>query len=169
MMKRQPDENGRYPLSSREYEALRTLFGAINALNTDALNDRLELVDFSHEDLSVARRLMQGVSTGLLGTVPLNKLLVIKKELRDTVCELRIRPVTGDKQTDCVYVDQNALARLADRAIQMDCLLCEKSAQEGRRCPLFRDLNACFPYELDHPGDATCPFAGVSSVKMEDK
>ena len=167
-MMKQPDEHGRYPLSSKEYESLRTLFGAINALNMTGLQDRLELVEFAHEDLSVAKRLMQGVSAGLLGTVPLNKLLIIQKELRDTVCELRIRPIAQDKKTGCVYVDQSAIARLADRAIQMDCVMCEKTAKEAKKCQLFRDLNACFPYDLDKPDDVLCPFAGVSTVRMED-
>lgn len=169
-MKRQPDENGRYPLSTREYEALRTLFGGMNALNTDALHDRLELIgDHAEEDIRTAVGMMRDVCDRLMGTIPVNKLAIIRRELRDTICELRIRPVVADKRNGCVYIDQEAVARLANRAIHMDCMLCEKTIKEGKKCPLYRDLNACFPYELDEPGDTHCPFAGVSWVKMEEK
>ena len=168
-MRYEADEDGRYPLSSREYEALRTLFGAVNALDTENLKNRCKLIKNGWRNLRLAQTLLKRLMEQILTTVPLKKLVSIQKELRYTVCEIKIRPPVEDKNCGTVYVKQEAMVRLADRAINMDCCVCEKSAKECKRCQLFQDLNACFPYELWEPEDTLCPFAGVTSLRLEEK
>lgn len=164
----QPDSDGRYPLSGREYGALKTMFGAVNALDTEELDSRCKLQPNSLRDIHAAKALLQKSLFNLLDTVPLKKLGAIRKELQNTYCILKTKPVGGGASDHTVYVDQKALIRLMERAISMDCFLCEKSVKEGRKCPLYRDLSACFPYNLDDSGDVLCPFAGVSSLQLEE-
>ena len=164
----QPDSQGRYPLSGREYGALKTIFGAINALDTDALDTRCKLTDTAYSDIHTAHELLRKAMDAILETIPVKKLAVIRRELKTTYCILKTNPVAGNPQDHMVYVDQPALIRLMERAIHMDCCLCEKSARECRRCQLYKDLNSCFPFELTQPEDALCPFAGMSDLVSED-
>ena len=55
MMHQRPDEDGRYPLSMKEYTALRTLFGAVNALDSDTLKERCKLFPGGWRDLPCAK------------------------------------------------------------------------------------------------------------------
>lgn len=165
MMRHQPDENGRYPLSMQEYTALRTLFGAVNALDSDTLKDRCRLFPGGWRDLRCAQALSRKVMENLLCTVPAKKLLSMRRELTHTICEVKIKPPASSTQ-DTVMISRKALVDLINRAVYMDCLLCEKTAKECKRCTLYQAINACFPYELLDPQDELCPFAGVS--KLED-
>lgn len=168
MMRHAADADGRYPLSTREYEALRTLFGAVNAMALDMLKDRCDLNPGDWEKLQEARDSAQQVLNNILRTIPLKKLMSISTELRNTICELRIKPPVS-ASNGSIYIDQAAMVRMAERAIAMDCVICEKTREEGKRCPLYRDINDCFPYELMEPDDALCPFAGISRLRLEDK
>lgn len=161
---REPDADGKYPLTMREYDALRTVFGALNALDSETLKDRLKTTKYGWRDMRVSLAFMKKVLDKILMTIPPHKLLTLKEELNHTYCEVRIRGGGSATHPDCVYVSQKAIVAMIDRAIQLECLLCEKTAKEGKRCPLYRNIQALFPYELDEPTDTCCPFAGVSHI-----
>jgi len=165
-MRYQPDADGRYPLSMQEYTALRTLFGAVNALDSDTLKDRCKLFPGGWRDLRCAYTLCKKVMENLLFTVPAKKLVSMRRELTHTICEVKIKPPTSSTE-DTVMVSRRALIDLINRAIYMDCMFCEKNAKECKRCQLYKDMNACFPYELLDPQDTLCPFAGVSKLEEE--
>ena len=65
-MRGRADEDGRYPLSTREYEALRTVFGAVNALDTETLRDRCGLFRYGWRNMRLAASLLRKVMEGLL-------------------------------------------------------------------------------------------------------
>ena len=164
-MLHQPDKDGRYPLSGKEYEALRTLFGAVNALSLDAMKDRLEILG-CWEEYENTHKVMRRIMEKLLTTIPQKKLQSIHRDLAHTICEIKVRPPVGDAKHE-VTIDQAILIRLMERAIAMDCFCCQKTAKEGLRCQLYKDLNACFPYELTDPGEAVCPFSEQSILTMD--
>lgn len=118
--------------------------------------------------MRLAYTLMQKLMKNLLTTIPYKKLSAIKIELQHTICKLEIKPVVGSANTGCVYINQAALVRIAEKAISTECFLCDKSAKECKRCQLYKDLNACFPYELCEPTDVKCPFAGISELQLEE-
>lgn len=161
---RQPDADGKYPLTMREYDALRTVFGALNALDSDTLKERLKTTKYGWRDIRLCLAVMRKVLDKLLLTIPPLKLLTLQEELKHTYCEVRIRGGGTPSHPDCVYVSQKAIVAMIDRAIQLECLLCDKSVKDGKRCPLYKNIQALFPYELDEPTDTKCPFAGVSHV-----
>ena len=166
MMHQRPDEDGRYPLSMKEYTALRTLFGAVNALDSDTLKERCKLFPGGWRDLRCAYTLCQRLMEKLLCTIPAKKLLSMRRELTHTICEVKIRPLSSS-ESDSVMLDRKALIDLINRAIYMDCMLCQKTVKECKHCPLFKTIDACFPYDLIDPKDELCPFAGVSRLEEE--
>lgn len=164
---RPADSDGKYPLTTREYDALRTVFGALNALDSETLKERLQTTKSGWRDMRLCAVTMHKVLMSLLDTIPADKLLTLRDELNQTVCEVRLRTASQNTR-DSVFVSHRAMISLIDRAIQMECMLCEKSVKKGKRCPLYKDICACFPYELDTPTDTRCPFAGVSHLKYTE-
>ena len=161
------DEDGFYPLSVREYAALRQMFGFVNVMDEDALKERLKTIPSGWRDMRMMAAVSKHLVHELLTTVPIKKRLSIQSELRNTVCEIKFKPPSS-KMEDCVVISRKALVRLMERAIDMDCLFCDKSLNECKRCTLYKDLNACFPYELAEPTDNKCLFAGVSGLEAEE-
>lgn len=169
MMMRKPDEQGRYPLSTDEYQALRTLFGCVNALDDDhkTLKARCELIQGGWRDMRLLTSLSKKLMENLLTTVPSKKLLQISRELHRTICEVKIKPPIGMKSSDsCVYVNEDALLRIISRAMSMNCYLCDKTQKDAKRtCSLYKDIQSLFPYEFDDFDE--CPLAGASELKKE--
>jgi len=168
-MIRNPDQDGRYPLSMREYEALRTIFGCVNALDDDheTLKARCRLFKGGWRDLRMLAAVSKRLMEKLLCTIPAKKLLVIRRELSNTICEVKLKPIASPRHDDCVYVSQEALLRVCNRAMQDNCYLCDRSHKEAKRgCELYKDIQACFPYQFDDSSD--CPFSGMSGMEVKD-
>ena len=102
----------------------------------------------------------------LLKSVPAKKLLSMQRELQYTICEIKLKPPTKETGRDYIYIPRKEFISLLQRAIQMDCLLCDKSIKEAKKCGLYRNIDACFPYMLDEPTDTHCPFVGVSKLEV---
>lgn len=165
-----PDQDGRYPLSMREYDALRTLYAATAGFRADPLKERCEkLIPGAWERLVALYEEGNWLNSQILNTVPGKKLLALKRELQYTECRVEVKRPSGDGAKDSVYVSRDAFRGLIDRAIQLECLLCDKKISESKHCPLYQSINACFPYELDEPTDQHCPFAGVSKLEVSDE
>jgi len=165
-MRTKADADGRYPLSSREYVALCCLMGTLHALtqNKEELKDRLHLFNGGWRDIQLAASALDRTFNRLLETIPLKKLLSIRREMRYMVCETKLNPAAKNPAGDEIFITNDVLRGLVNRAIAMDCTFCEKSASECRRCELFKDVEACYPYELTKPGSALCPLAGATKL-----
>lgn len=168
-MLRNPDEQGRYPLSMREYEAIRMMFAAVSALDCDTLHERSDLIPGLWDDIKKTRDDMMTATEKLLGTVPAKKLTAMQHELKHTVCKIEIRPPSKEAGRDYLYIPRVAFVELLQRAIQLDCMLCDKTIQECKKCKLYKNIDACFPYLLDEPTDKLCPFAGVSRLEVRPR
>ena len=165
-MLRNPDESGRYPLNMREYEAIRMIFAAVTALDCDALRDRCDLTPGLWESLNKSKNEIFRVAEELLKSVPAKKLVSMQRELHYTVCEIKLKPPTKEAGRDFIYIPRKDFISLLQRAIQMDCLLCDKNIKEAKKCELYKNIDACFPYMLDEPTDTHCPFVGVSKLEV---
>lgn len=166
MIQKDTSPNGRYQLSSREYAALRTVFGAVNAYSTcgGELKNRASLFSGGWRDMRMLEERSKTLLEKLMKTIPQNQLYTLSRELRQTICEVKVKPVSMPKDSGLILVSQDALLRLVDRAVQMDCMFCEKNCKEGRKCQLYQDVQACFPYEFSPSKDDKCPLAGVTGV-----
>ena len=161
------DETGRYPVSMREYEDIRFLFGMSAALDQmEDLKPRLGLIKNGWRDIRMMAATVSRLIEALLKTVPLKKLLAMQSELKRTVCNVSVKGPAGRVDDDLTVVPFDALLHVMDRAIQMDCTFCSKSAKEGKKCKLHKAIETCLQYEMaknkDNP-DA-CPLAGSAAL-----
>ena len=162
-----PDEDGRYPLNAREYEALRQLFAFDNALDRmEALHDRLKLIKTGNRDIAMMGKVNHKLLEELLRTIPTKKLKAMRDEMKRSIVELRLKGSVTVTADDLLVAPVDAVVKIMDRAIQMDCTFCAKSAIEGRKCDLYRALMECLPYEMAKRADGACPLSG--SACLED-
>lgn len=162
-MWKQPDEKGRYPMSNAEYQALRALFGAKNALEQTSkdIERRMRLIPGGWRDFRMLVAVLDKLLMGVLRTVPQKKLLAIRAELSRTICEVHMQGVTRPKDDDLLtVVPQGALERVIGEAVHFRCFGCERS--DYKRCELFKAIDALYHY--DFPKTKICPFADMTDL-----
>lgn len=156
----------RFPLSGREYYALRELFGVVSTFNNCAgeLDKRVRSIPGAYRDYRMIQSVVEKLVRKLLTTVPKNKLVQISKELKYTRIVVEVKPEITPSRDDgnlLTYVPQRALERIMEKVVGYECFCCEKAGKDARRCQLRRDIEATYHY--DYPDDGKeCPFAGMT-------
>ena len=151
------------PLSNREYYALLELFGIENSFRrcSGELNKRAQMVPDGVDRMRLILKLADGLIQDFVGTIPPNKLIAIRKELENVVCEVKVRyDFAKTDNREFVYIPAEAVDRLANRVINMECLVCDKNAKQAKKCKVFQDLGDCYPWEIKPKDEACCPWAG---------
>lgn len=160
------DKDGRFPLSGREYYALRELFAAVDGFARSAkdLEKRVRTIPGGYRDLQMLRAVSAKLMGNILGTVPQKKLAQIRRELENSEMLIRVKPVNpkkGEYEDNLTYVPQQALERICRKAIELECFCCEKKGREAKKCKLRNDIQET--YMFDYPdGGKECPFSGAT-------
>ena len=152
--------DNRFPLSGREYHALRALFGNVSAFAScaDELTKRTKAVPGAYRDMKCIMALSDKLLDSVLSTVPAKKLGMIRRDLKNVKVEVKVgRDFTGQKPDGYCYVPETPLTRLMDSVMSNECLLCDKQGAEAKKCQFRKDLDALMPWDLPVKGDA-CPF-----------
>lgn len=157
---RQKDANGRIPLSSREYSAIRAIYGAVNSLAEyhQELERRCKGYKNGWRDLRCLVWLSEKVMRDILMTVPLKKLMQMNKDLDNTICITKVRGVVGEKVDGFMYIKEDDLLNICQCAIDMNCFGCDKTQKEAKKnCKLYKAIQSTVCFELDEC--ESCPFA----------
>lgn len=166
-MWKKPDEDGRYPLSYNEYQALRAIFGANNALEQThkQLEQRVRLIPGGWRDLKLIMSVLDKLMGAVLRTIPQKKLVQIRAELSRTVCEIKLQSVTGGLSDDklLTVVPQGALETVVNESMSMKCFCCERC--DYKRCELFKAIDSLYNY--DFPKTKTCPLSDMTEIPEE--
>lgn len=169
-MLREPDADGRYPLSGREYEALQMIMAAATCLEmTGELLPRLKkAVPYGYRDYMMIKKRLLQLTDDILLTIPLKKLVAIREELKFLKVKTFYGGVAlGKQDSGLMFVSADAEIKLMDKVIGMECLLCEKKGKEVKHCPVREILNTLMPYEADPAEDGkdgSCQMAGRTSI-----
>lgn len=164
------DDDGRYPLSSSEYTAIRHVIAAVDACSKhyDTLSERLRLVKWGARDYKLVHAKAYKLFEKLLETIPFKKLKVMRAELDASVCEVRVNAASVNRELGYTVLDVDDLRDLANLAVESRCFLCYKSAVEGRKCPVYKAICACLPYKPDGVSSkGACPLAGSAELRDE--
>ncbi len=161
-----PDADGRYPLSEREYYALRELFGIVNTFSEKAgeLEPRAKLQPGVWRDLRMIQSVAAKAMAALLRTVPARKLIQINRELANTQVLVNVNRSICEKpdQNDdnLTYVSQRALERITQIAVNSECLFCEKQGADARHCQLRKDIESTYMFDTGS-SKTECQYAGM--------
>ncbi len=163
-----PQEGERTNLSGREYYALRALMGIVSTFaNEDkVLEKRLRSIDMGWCDIKMIEAKVDRLRDKILATIPPKKLAQIRQEIGHTRVEVNVtHDYTGQHRAMFTYVPNDALEWLENQVIDMNCMMCEKTAKESKRCPVRRNIEALYMY--DFPEHIGCPIAHMSIEKAK--
>lgn len=109
--------------------------------------------------LRQANGLIKSAVNDLLDTLPDKALERLAVNLRSVQAYVKIKDsVTGHNDYEgYFYVPGLPLSRLCRRISTIECLMCEKSAAEQKRCKVRQDLHDLLPWE-DDTLKGTCPY-----------
>lgn len=166
------DEDGRIPLTGREYNALRCVIVAWNELDacSEALHERLNTIPHGWRDMRLAQSLITKLKNELYETIPYRKLRGIQTEIHNSRIVLTVKGADRRIQDGVTYIDQESFVRIINRCIAMDCWCCEKRGKDVKRCEILRLVTDILHYESD-PGECPkdgCELQGVSYITLEE-
>lgn len=160
-------------LTPSEYYALQDYFGVVSILSTHLkhLEKRAKSIPGVWRDLRMMQTVSDRVLKKILPTIPAKKLALIHKNLKHTKISVKVDwDVTGKKDPTFVYVPEDELYRMVARVVNYECLFCEKSRADMRRCEIRKDFEALYPYDVTGDKD-TCPLvnANIPASKLQRK
>lgn len=153
-------------MNREEYISIRRLFGAFSTYVQyyEQMKKRAQMGPrWLWRDLRMLAVVWQRVLHGLCQTMPEDKLKTLHSELDHIQIEVYVKnPVTGGKRHDGnLYVPEDAMCRLIDKAMSMECFGCTKCGADVKKCPLRKDINALYPYEIPRRKDGYCEMADL--------
>ena len=171
-MLREPDADGRYPLSGREYEALQMIMAALSCLaKVDELIPRIkEAVPYGYRDYKMIMKRLESLEEAIMMTIPIKKLIMIREELKFIRLKTFYGGILGKQDGGMAFVSADALLDLLDRMVGMECLLCEKKGKAVKHCPVRKIMTELMPYDVDPRADkpdGTCQNAGMTHLEKE--
>lgn len=168
-MLREPDKDGKVPLKSYEWIGLKCIWAAQSVLECD--NDKLEerlkaMVPNGWRDLRMITLRLRKILDQLVDTIPTNKLYSIKSEMLNTEMRILSRGPSNGVQ-NIVHLSTTEMKDLINLLINRECMLCDKTADQGKRCPIFKAITNCMHYELDESTSGSCQLCGIEKVDFQ--
>lgn len=159
------DEEGKLPLSNKEYASLQMVIASLDSLDQESsrLERRAKLAGKgTWRDLRMLTAVAAKVFTRLMDTVPKKKRKLIQEEIRRTEIIVNVRPPHGLPQSKGVQytaVPVESLEWLIDRVLKWECLVCEKEGKEQKNCPFRQRLETMYTFDIADIKKGECPFA----------
>lgn len=168
-----PDkEIPRVPMTYEEYTAYQKLCALVGTIGTltEKLEKRLKTVPGGWRDARMLDAVTSSLVTRLCSTIPTAKLFAIRREIDHTEVFIRTKPdYTAKKDDNITYVSEDALDRLVQRVMDMECYLCGKNHAESKQCPIRKDIEAVYHFGMKVKKDGTCPLAGLTYVREKEE
>lgn len=162
----------RIKLRGKEYAALQTLFALNSAYQIAAgdLEARAKMTPGTWRDMKLIASKIESVQNAILQTVPAEKLVAIRKELAMVHVYTRIeapgiRTIPKERLS---VVPTPALNELLNYLVNAECLTCDKSAAESRKCPWRKIVEDALPHEVGGEEGEHCKYSDmVLGLDME--
>lgn len=164
-----PQEIERFvePVSGKEYAAMQSLFAMISTLQVaePVLEKRMRrLRGGVWRDWRMLQTKADRIMRALLSSVPANKLMQINRNFSMTRVYIKTEApgIKTMDDTSYVYVPARALDWVLNEMISANCILCDKTEVEGRKCPHRQALEECLPHQVNVArGSEKCKFGDL--------
>lgn len=151
------------------YLELCALVGTIGNLNKK-LEKRLRQIPGAWGTARLLDAASAGLVTRLCDTIPIEKLLAIRKEIDHTQVYIRTKPDYCQKSLDNVtWVQERALDQLVQRLMNLECYLCMKNHQESKRCEVRKAIEDVYHFDVAVKKTEGCPLAGLTFIRDEEE
>ena len=162
-------------LSGREYSAILSLFSAVSHYTElyPMLRKRAEMVPGTTELMEQVSEGTSEVIDRILGTVPPEKLRQLQADIKHVKLYIKVEPpgcVPTIDMTSYSYVPTKALNALLAHVMENECLVCDKTPEEARKCEYRRLIEKTLVHEVDAVDTEHCKYSDmVVGVEREDK
>lgn len=151
------------------YQELCALVGTIGHLSKK-LEKRLKAVPGGWRDARMLDAVSASLITRLCDTIPIEKLLAIRREIDHTQVYIRTKPDYCQRSLDNItYVREDALDDLVQHVMNLDCYLCEKNHAQSKQCPLRKTIENLYHFDINVKKTEGCPLAGLTYVRNEEE
>lgn len=174
MLKKRAEDAAKKDMNYAEYNALRYLAAVISAL--PIVQEKMQTRCRKGGKrvwgmLRSATGLLCKVFDAIVRTVPSTKLPQLKVELHKTHFDVTTGPSEKEHTEEENYVcmrESTALA-ICKKAMEIDCVMCEKSWEESLRCPLRKLINESLMFNPPKPSTDNCIYSQGDLRAVEGK
>lgn len=158
------DQDGKLPLSNKEYASFLMLVGFADTLDqeVDRLEKRAKLAGKTvWRDLKMLKSVSHNVAQALYDTIPAKKQLLVAEELKRAVAGVVIKPPANlpvHQPTNYTTIPTKSLEWLIDQILQWECLCCTREGKDQKKCPFRERLETMYAFEIPDVKKGECPF-----------
>ena len=152
------------PLSGKEYAALQTMFATVSTLSVlmPVLEKRARMVPGLWRDLRLIQAKVDTAMEGILRTVPAEKLRHIRADISNVQLYIKVEPPGLRRKVDGFsYTPTPVLNELLSYVCEHECMMCDKSAKEARKCEIRRMIEGALPHETGNPDGEHCKYSDM--------
>ena len=154
-------------LSGKEYSAVLSLFAAVShyAELYPWLRKRAEMVPGTVELMDSVQENSQDIIDRILSTIPQEKLYHMKMDLGHVKLYIKVEPpgcVPSKDMTGYSYVPTKALNELLAYLVTHECIFCDKTATEARKCPYRGIIDKVLVHDVDGVDREHCKFSDIT-------
>ena len=154
-------------LTGREYAALLSLFAQVSHFETllPQLEKRIKTIPGLWEKLMDAQAVTEEALAELPKTIPTNKLRHVMADIKNAKIYIRIEPpgcVPSMDMSGFSYIPTKTLNELLCYVMDHDCIMCDKSPTEARKCPARMMIENALPHEVTAKDAAHCRYSDMS-------
>lgn len=153
-------------LSGREYAALLSLFAAVShyAELFPRLRNRAELIPGLWEKMEDAHHLTDEILEEIVRTIPQDKCKHMLADIKHVKLYVKIEPpgsVPSVKMDGFSYVPTPALNELLAYVMEHECMMCDKTPVEARKCPIRNTFKGALVHEVDAQDGEHCKYSDM--------
>ena len=158
------DQDGRLPMSNKEYASFLMLVGFADTLDQEysRLERRSKLAGKTvWRDLKMLKTVSHNIAQRLFDTIPAKKQALVSEELKRAIAGVVIKPPANlpvHQPTNYTTVPTKSLEWLIDQILQWECLCCVREGKEQKKCPFREKLETMYAFEIPDVKKGECPF-----------
>lgn len=153
------------PLSGKEYAALQSLFAAMSHLQEllPILETRAKMLPNLWRDLKCVSALTSKSLDRILLTVPPEKLRHIMADIRNVQLYIRVEPpgMHSFSTEGFSYTPTKTLNSLLGYVCDHECMMCDKTPVESRKCEIRQMIDAALPHEVKAKDAEHCKYSDM--------
>lgn len=154
-------------LTGREYSAMLSLFSAVSHYKElfPFLRKRAAMVEGTEEMMDEAERVTDGIIDRLLSTIPPEKLMQMRADMKHVKLYIRVEPpgcVPSIDMTSFSYVPTRTLNTLLCYVMEHECMLCDKTPVEARHCEFLKIFDNALVHEVNAKDTTHCKYSDMS-------
>lgn len=154
-------------LTGREYQAVLSLFAAVShyAELFPLLKKRADLVPGLWDKMTKAQALTDEILGEIASTIPADKARHVLMDIQHVKLYVKVEPpgsVPTVDMTSYSYVPTTTLNELLSYVMENECLLCDKSPKEARKCQIRKIFTDALTHEVDAKDTDHCRYSDMS-------